>query len=295
MRRLRVLGRWALAVLAGILAVYAVAAVVAATRPVPPVHPFFRAPAWNVAHRGGALLAPEETLAAFAAARAAGADVLELDVHLSADGELVVFHDETLDRTTDGAGRLAERTLEELRALNAGHRFEAPDGGFPYREDPVRVATFGEVLEAHPDIPLMVEMKVPEAVAPLCRAIQEAGRTGSVLVAAFSDDALAEFRAACPGVATGAGFGEAARFLGLALLRLTGLHRAPPDALLMSESLGSLQIVTPGFLRAARRAGLPVLVWTVNDRADMARLLDLGVDGILSDDPAALAEVLGSR
>ncbi len=295
MRWLRRVGRWALRAVVFAAALYAGLAVWSCSRPAPPPHPFFTEALVNIAHRGGALLAPEETLAAFDAAREAGAHALELDLHLSADGELVVFHDRTLDRTTDGVGPLAEKTLAELRTLNAGATFRGPDGGYPYRGEPVRIPTFDEVLDAHPGIPLFVEMKVPEAALPLCRAIRAAGREDEVLVAAFSGDALAEFRGACPGVATGAAPGEAVWFVLLALLRLPGLHAAPPEALLFPEAVGPLRVAAPTFLRAARRAGLPLLIWTVNDRSDMIRLLDLGVDGILTDDPATLAGILESR
>lgn len=279
----------------GLVAAWAALTVFSRARPAPSPHPFFRSEPRNYAHGGGARLAPEETLVAFATAREAGADVLELNLHRSADGELVVLHDRTVDRTTDGSGAVAEMTLAELRALNAGHRFPGPDGDWPYRESPVGIPTLDEVFAAHPDIPIVAEMKVPETALPLCRAIEAAGRRESVLVAAFSTGALDAFRKACPGVATGAGMSEAAVFLALSVLRLPGLHRPPPDALFLSEAFGSLRVVTPTLLAAARRAGLPVVVWTVNEEADMVRLLDLGVSGILTDDPATLERVLASR
>ncbi len=285
-----------LAVLAAISAVlYGGLAAYAATRPPKPRHDFFRAPIRNLAHRGGRVQAPEATLPAFAAAAAAGADALEMDVRVTADGALVVIHDETVDRTTDGRGPVAGMTLEALRSLNAGHRFQAPDGGFPYRETPVRIPTFREVIEAHPDLSVVVEMKTGTASEPLCRAIRAADRESEILVAAFARKTLEDFREACPGVATGAGFREVVSFLLLARLGLTGLYDAPADALLVSESSGPIRVVTSGFLRAARRVGLPVIVWTVNRTEDMTRLLDLGVDGILTDDPAALHDVLEAR
>ena len=253
---------------------------------------FFDPPVRNLAHRGGSLLAPEETLAAFAAAADIGVDALELDVHLSADGELVVFHDALVDRTTDGSGPLREMTLEELRELNAGYRFRDRTGAFPYRDDPVRIPRLAEVMEAHAGRRIVVEMKRPETAGPLCGLIRSFGRESSTLVAAFPRSALDDFRQGCPGVATGAGFSEAAWFMALSLLRLEGLFSAPADALLVSERTGPLTVVSQRFLDAARRVGLPVIVWTVNDPEEMRRLLEFGVDGILTDDPAALAEIL---
>ncbi len=284
--------------LAGTVAVLAVGygllVAVASNRPPRSTHDFFGAPARNVAHRGGGMLAPEATLAAFAAAASAGADVLEMDVRLSADGALVVIHDRTVDRTTDGSGAVADHRLEELRSLNAGHHFRGTDNGFPYREERLAVPTFEEVQAAHPDLRLVVEMKTPETAEPLCRAIRDAGRESRTLVAAFGRESLDRFRTACPAVATGGSFGEVVIFLAMSLGRIAGLYDPPFDALLVSETSGPLRVVTPRLLRSARQAGLPVLVWTVNQAQDMERLLALGVDGILTDDPATLSAVLAA-
>ena len=290
--------RVALALL-GLLALlgigYGLLLFVSNSRPPETPHVFFRTPARNVAHRGGGKLAPEATLAAFRAASAAGADVLEMDVRRTADGALVVIHDALVDRTTDGSGPVASLRLDELRRLNAGHHFRTPGGAFPYREDPLPVPTFAEIQEAHPDLRFVVEMKTPDTAEPLCAAIREEGRELRTLVAAFDRESLERFRAACPEVATGAGFPEVVTFLALAYGGLAGLHDSAADALLVGETSGPLRVVTPRFLHAARRAGLPVLVWTVNRPEDMERLLALGVHGILTDDPATLSGVLAGR
>lgn len=279
----------------GVLAAaYGVLVLVASSQPPRPAHDFFTAPVRNLAHRGGGMLAPEATLAAFAAAAEAGTDVLEMDVHLSADGALVVIHDRTVDRTTDGSGAVGELRLDELRALNAGHRFRGPDGEFPYRGERVAIPTFEEVQAAHPDLPFVVEMKTLDTAEPLCRAIREAGREDRTLVAAFGRESLERFRSVCPAVATGGSFGEVVVFLAMSMGRIAGLYHPPFDALLVSETSGPLRVVTPGLLRSARQAGLPVIVWTVNRAEDMSRLLALGVDGILTDDPATLAAVIAA-
>lgn len=290
-------------------------ALVAANRSPTPPHPFFDSPLRNYAHRGGGAHAPEATLPAFATAAEAGADALEMDVRLTADGVLVVMHDPEVDRTTEGSGPVSGMTLAELRRLNAGHRYRDPGGGFPYREAPIPAPTFAEVLEAQPDLPFVVEMKTPDTAEPLCEALRAAGRETRTLVGAFEQTGLDRFRRLCPETATSAGFREAAAFILLSRLGLEGLYRtgggadfptgsraAPPngspqgpDALLVSETTGPLTVVTPSFLRAARRLNLPVVVWTVNDPDDMRRLLDLGVDGILTDAPGTLDRVLAER
>lgn len=296
-------------ILFGLLALAAVCgvalALVAAAREPSAPHPFFDEPLRNYAHRGGGRNAPEATLEAFAAAAENGAEALEMDVRLTADGALVVLHDDTVDRTTDGSGAVSGMTLEQVKRLNAGHRFPGPSGGFPYRDAPARVPTFREVAEAHPDHPFVVELKTEGTAEPLCRELRAAGREERALVGSFARPELERFRRACPGAATSAAFSEAAAFIVLSRLRLEGLYRtgeggageAPrgPDALLVSETNGPLTVVTPSFLAAARRLGLPVVVWTVNDPADMRRLLDQGVDGILTDDPKALHRLLAER
>lgn len=273
---------------------YGILVFLASTRPSRPAHDFFEAPALNLAHRGGGILAPESTLAAFEAAAEAGADVLEMDVRLSADGRLVVIHDATVDRTTDGSGRVAALRLEELRVLNAGHRFRGPDGQFPYRNQQLRIPTFEEVQAAHPGLPFVVEMKTTDTAEPLCRAIREAGRGSRTLVAAFGAESLDRFRSACPEVATGGSFGEVVTFLAMSYGRLAGLYDPAFDALLVSETSGPLRVVTPRLLHSANQAGLPVIVWTVNRADAMERLLALGVDGILTDDPATLSRTVAT-
>ncbi len=258
-----------------------------ASRPPLPRHPFFSEPARNYAHRGGNVAAPEATLPAFAAAIEAGADVLEFDVRLTADGVLVVIHDATVDRTTDGAGPVRDMTLAELRRWNAS-------SGRP-SDPPTRIPTLEEVFAAHPERRMAIEMKTPETAAPLCRSLAAAGRQTRTLVAAFDAGALEAFRTACPDAPTVASMSEVATFLVFAHLRIEGLLRPEANALMVPETFGPVRVVTGRILEAAARLGLPVAVWTVNDPDAMERLLDLGVDGILTDDPGALARILADR
>ncbi|WP_052436451.1 glycerophosphodiester phosphodiesterase [Georgenia sp. SUBG003] len=250
----------------------------------------------NFAHRGGAAIVPENTLEGFREAVALGEVVLELDVHTSADGEVVVIHDDTLDRTTDGAGPVAERTLAELRRLDAGYRF-TPDGGstYPWRGRGVRIPTLEAVYREFPDRPVNIELKAerPGTEEAVWRVIEAAGAQARTLVVTDSAGSVRRFRRASRGqVATAASVGEFATFWLLSLLRLGHLYRAPFEALQPPDSWKGLRIVTPSLVREAHRNGLRIDVWTVDDEAGMRRLLSWGVDGIMTDHPDILAGIL---
>jgi glycerophosphoryl diester phosphodiesterase len=249
-----------------------------------------------IAHRGGAGQWPENTLYAFERAAAAGVDVIETDVRATKDGELVVFHDEGVERTTGGAGRVGSLTLAELKRLDAAYRF-SPDGGrsFPLRGSGVAVPTLREVFEALPHVRFNIEPKqaAPSIAAPLCRLIREHGLTERVLIASFSAATLAEFRRECPEVATSAATGEVASFVALQRAGLAASYSPLMQALQVPEQAGGVRILTRDFVEAAHGRNLRVHAWTVNDEADMRRLVEMGVDGIMTDYPDRLLKVLG--
>jgi glycerophosphoryl diester phosphodiesterase len=249
-----------------------------------------------IAHRGGGGLWPENTLYAFEHAAASGVDVIETDVHATADGELVIFHDDNLERTTNGAGRVSALTLAELKRLDAGYRFST-DGGrsFPLRGSGVNIPTLREVFAALPRMRFNIEPKqsVPPITAPLCRLIREYGMTEKVLVASFSGAVLGEFRRECPEVATSAATGEVANFLALQRAGLAASYSPAMQALQVPERAGGFSVLTRDFVEAAHGRGLRVHVWTVNDEGDMRRLFEMGVDGIMTDYPDRLLKVLG--
>jgi glycerophosphoryl diester phosphodiesterase len=263
-------------------------------------HPYFSQDAPGrplvIAHRGGAGLWPENTLHAFERAAAMGVDVIETDVRATADGELVVIHDATLERTTDGAGRVRRLTLAELKRLDAAYRW-SPDGGksFPLRGRGLTVPTLREVFDALPRLRFNIEPKQsePPVVAPLCRLIRERGMASRVLVAAFAGDTMEQFRRECPEVATSASTAEAAGFLSLQRSASAGSYGPPMQALQVPESAGALRVLSREFVEAAHARNLRVHAWTVNDEGDMRRLLDLGVDGIMTDYPDRLLRLLG--
>ena len=250
----------------------------------------------NIAHRGGAEIAPENTLEGFREGLRVGAGVLELDVHTTADGHVVVIHDDTIDRTTDGTGAVREMSFAEIRRLDAGYRF-TPDGGetFPYRGQGIKIPTLGEVYDEFAEVPINVEIKGerPGTEEALWRVIESAGAEERTLVVSESTPIIRRFREASSGrVATASSSAELISFYLLSRIGLSGLSRPRYQALQGPETYHGLHVVTPGFVRAAHKQRLRVDVWTINSESDMRRLLGYGVDGIMTDRPDILARVL---
>jgi glycerophosphoryl diester phosphodiesterase len=266
----------------------------------------------SYAHQGGAREAPSSTLYAFRAAVAAGATALEMDVHATADGHLVVCHDATVDRTTNGTGAISRLTLAEVRALDNAYWFvpgeiavtDRPDGGYPLRgrapDDPeLRVATLGEVLEAFPGVLLNLDIKqTAPAVEPyeaaLAALLREHGRADDVIVASFNDLATTRFSELAPEIPTSPGTVGVGMFIS-ALRQGEPYDRGHHAALQVPPSFGPTVIVDEEFVAAAHAAGLAVHVWTIDDPEEMARLVALGVDGIMSDRPSVLVGVLAAQ
>ncbi|HEX6123708.1 MAG TPA: glycerophosphodiester phosphodiesterase [Ktedonobacterales bacterium] len=251
------------------------------------------------AHRGGALLAPENTIAAFKHGLSFGADALELDVHLSRDGELMVLHDPTVDRTTNGVGSANVLTRAELQALDAGYRF-TPDGGqtFPFRGQGVTIPTLREVLTTFPDARVNIELKEnnPRAEERMWALAQELGVEDRILVASSYLPTIVRFRRLSAGrITTSASAPEIRSFVLVALTRTSRWLRPAYDALQVPETYRALRIVSPTTIALAHRLGLAMHVWTVDDRPTMDRLLAWGVDGLMSDRPDLLAEALAAH
>ena len=237
-------------------------------------------------HRGGSRLAPENTVAAFDRAIAEGVDGLELDVRLSRDRDVVVCHDARLDRTCDRAGAIAELTAAELARVDAGHHFTADDGTHPFRGRGVGVPTLRDVLARYPRHPIVVEMKddSPAMAEAAVGVIREAGALGRVCLGSFSSGVLRQARRLAPGTASSGSRTEV-----LHAVLWSRLGWLPPfrryQALQVPQGREGLRVVTPRFVRAARRAGVPVQVWIVDRADDIRRLLDWGVCGIITDRP----------
>lgn len=256
-----------------------------------PGHPYLAGAPILAAHRGGARLAPENTLAAFRmAVDAYAADMLEMDVHLTADGKVVVIHDATVDRTTDGSGAVANLAWSTLRDLDAGYGFVDLQGVHSARGRGIGLPLFEEVLEAFPDTRLNVECKCGRVAQPLVELILRHGAQDRVLVAAGNEDNRRAARG-YPG-AWGASARQLRRFYVLHRTPLGFLYTPFADAFQIPERWQGRQVLTPRFLLEAHRRNIPVHVWTVDEEDDMRRLLEMGVDGIQTDRPDRLARVL---
>ena len=253
----------------------------------------------NFAHRGASALAPENTLEAFRLAVESGARGLELDVHVTRDGEVVVIHDASVDRTTDGSGAVAGMTLAELRGLDAGYRF-SPDGGrtYPYRGRGLGIPTLAGVYEEFPTARVNLDIKGPGqgAEEAVLRVIRSAGAEERSLVVSDDHAVVRRFRRISGGnISTGASRLEIATFYALSKLRLERLARPAYDALQVPLDYRGISLVTPRFVRAAHSRGVRVDAWTINDPGEMRRLLDLGVDVVMTDRPGTLAGLLGGQ
>jgi len=260
--------------------------------------PYLSLPApWLVAHRGGSLLSPENTFVAFDRAVELGCDALETDVHLTRDGVVVVFHDDETDRLTGAAGTIEERTLPEVRALDAAYGF-SPDGGrtFPLRGLGVKVPTLAETLARYPALRLNVDAKSedPALVEALVREVKAARAVERVCLGSFFDAQAVRLGALLP---------EVARYLPqhAATCHVLAAKSGQPatgcpsgyDLASLPHRLDTTIVVDRPVVEHFHRLGIPVHVWTVDEEADMRVLLALGVDGIMSDRPDVLKRVLG--
>lgn len=281
----------------------------------------------NSAHRGGAFEAPENTLFAFREAMLRGADQLETDVAVTADGEVVVIHDTTVDRTTDGSGAVADLTLAEVQALDAAYCFEPggyrdckvplDDDTYPYRgvrtgdvappvgysPDWFRIPTLREVLEVFPDVPLNVEIKAtgdPQvdqtAAQTVADVLAEFDRTDDVIVVSFDDAVVAGFKARNPDVHTAPGLGQGAAYVastqgpGAGIPEFAGLHRVLQ---LPKDDQFGIEVVTEDLVRDAHANNLAVHVFTVDDAEGMATFARFGVDSVMTNRVALLEATLG--
>ena len=284
----------------------------------------------NFAHRGGVTDFPENTLYAYAEAAREGVDVLEMDVYQTADNELVILHDLTVDRTTNGTGRVVDLTLAELRELDAGYWFVQDEGtprGLPdeayefrgiatgdktpppgYSAEDFRIPTLEEALARFPHDLINVELKpdldetgnYEQQIADLLR---QYGRSTDVIAASFVDEAANNFKAAAPCVYTSVPLEQGT---GLVLAFLAGgstefpevpehvTWQVPPDTSQIGQLDLDLVIVTQEFVDASHAANLAVQTWTINTCEEMLRMIDLGVDGIMTDEPILLEELLST-
>ncbi len=252
-----------------------------------------------IAHQGGDGVWPGDTMFAFENAVRIGADVLEMDAHITKDGQIVLMHDEEVDRTTDGAGLIEDKTLDELKQLDAAYDWSIDDGKtFPFRGQRIQVPTLDEVFEKFPEMRYVIEIKLTKnpIEKPLCDLIRQHNMQDKVIIGSFHDEAMRSFRATCPEVATSAASDEVRNYVLLGKVFLWGFY-APHFQTIQppwnpDDSLG-IQIMTERFVRESHAKNIRVEPWTVNDPALMKQYIEWGVDGIITDRPDLLVEALG--
>lgn len=254
-------------------------------------------------HRGDSSSAPENTMLAFQKAVDTGIDFLETDISMTKDDELVLFHDENpedLKRVTGQEGRIRDLTLDEVRQLDIGYYFTL-DGGqtYPFRGQGHSIITVRELFERFPDIKVNVDMKTEELETPnvLASLIKENEREDSVIVGSFHDIQISRFRRICPDIPTAANPSEVTRFVfGLMMRALRLFVRDPPyRAFQVPVKYGRINVVNHRFIEASHDRNIAVHVWTINERDEMEKLIDMEVDGIFTDNPSLLREVLAEK
>ncbi|MBO8442960.1 MAG: glycerophosphodiester phosphodiesterase [Spirochaetes bacterium] len=247
-----------------------------------------------IAHRGDSRNYPENTLPAFESAVRMGIDVVETDIHLTKDGVLVIWHDPTLERNTDGRGRIEDHTLEELRRFDAGYTF-TQDGGrtFPFRGKGVRICTLAEALEHCPGQRFNIDLKTkcPEIVDEFIKVIREHDAVDRVVGASFHLSNLKRLRRLAPDFLTSVTTAEV-----VPLLFRQKTHTLPKAfkrkiIFQIPMAAGPVKVVTPAFVKAMHQRGAVVMVWTINDEETMRRLFAMGVDSVMTDDPALVIKV----
>lgn len=246
----------------------------------------------RMAHRGSTILWPENTLPAFQGAVDLGYRYIETDVRMTRDGVVVVFHDPTLERLTNGVGKVEDWLYEDLARLDAAWSFGA-DRGFPLRADGVRVPTLAEAFDTYPDVHFNLDLKAKGIEWAVADVIKRHGREDSTMVGSFTDRRLSRIRRITRGrVATSAGPAQVAAMLAASRIGRTG---PKVDAYQVPIRSRGIKVVDKRFVKGAHRSGAQVHVWTINDPDEMNALLDLGVDGIVTDRPDLLREVVSNR
>jgi glycerophosphoryl diester phosphodiesterase len=246
-----------------------------------------------IAHRGASGEHPENTLVAFRAAAEAGAPYFELDVHMTRDGVIVVSHDAELSRTCGLDAAIRDLTLAELKRADAGWGFTTSDGAFPFRGRGIEVPALAEVFAVFPERRYIIEVKqsTPSVAAALLDVIERAGMRRRVLIASEEQTPIDEMRALAPELPTGFPYHEIAAFM-ISLAPGAEPYQPRGDALQIPPEYQSWRLVTPESVAAAHRLGVEVHVWTVNEVVEARAMLELGVDGIITDYPARLLGLL---
>lgn len=250
-----------------------------------------------IAHRGGSYEQPEETVLAFDRAVSLGADVLELDVHLSQDGVPVVLHDANVDRVSNGTGAVADLPLAELKQLDFAYWWPThtdDNSAAPLRGQGVQILTLEEVFQRYPSKRLSVELKTPSPALrqAVVKLMDDYQRWGSVILGSFHQTTIDVIRRDHPGAFTYASEEDVIIFYVLSLIRLEGLYWRDISAFAVPTHSHGVNLASKRFIDAARKRGIAVHYWTINDEETMRELIAKGVDGIITDRPSLLRQVI---
>ncbi|USK28944.1 glycerophosphodiester phosphodiesterase [Bacillus sp. CMF21] len=249
-----------------------------------------------IAHQGGDGMAPGNTLAAFSLSEKLEVDMLEMDVHLSKDEEVVIIHDGTVNRTTNGTGAVKDMTLQQLKQLDAGYHFVGPDGTHPYRNKGVTIPTMEEIFTAFPGYPMTIELKTedPLLTDKMADLIQKHNMTDNVIITSFYDESLNDFIEATGGKVPVSSPSEATRNFVLAhklfLDRLIPMNKYTAVQIPMSAS--GLNLTTERIIKSLHKRNIAVQYWTINDEDSVRKLVEIGADGIMTDHPNIVKKVL---
>lgn len=246
-----------------------------------------------LAHRGGAHLAPEHTMPAFEKSAQLGVDGFEVDIRLTKDEEIIVFHDATIDRTTDGYGLVAEMTLEEINSFNHGYQFEDLDGITTYRDEKVDVVTLRQLLETYSNMLVNIEIKdAPDTYegslipSKLWRLIEELGAEDRVVVASFYGEQVDRFNLYAQNrVALGAGESDVRKAFTSFSSQFGHLYHPKVDVFQLPTKSGVVALDSPKFIQFLNNLNIPVHYWTINDLVTMNKLIRNGAKGIITDRP----------
>jgi glycerophosphoryl diester phosphodiesterase len=266
-----------------------------------PSHPFFQSDRpLVIAHQGGELLAPSNTMTAFQQAVDLGVDVLEFDIHITKDGQLVTIHDPTVDRTTNGKGKVQDLTLAEIQKLDAGYHFEDLNGELSYRGKGTYIPSLEEVFQTFPTMKMVIEIKddnpaqrIPEISEKLWNLIQKYKKEDQVVVASFDQKIINQFDEVSDGkIAISAGEDEIRKFIIFKKLFLANLYKPKADVFQIPTKESIFNLANPSIIKEADRRNVTIQYWTIDDKETMRSLLEDGADGIITNRPDLMLEVL---
>ncbi|MFY0517006.1 glycerophosphodiester phosphodiesterase [Lysinibacillus sp. UGB7] len=256
-----------------------------------------------IAHRGGAHLAPEHTVLAFEKSAQLGVDGFEIDIRLTKDEEIIVFHDATVERTTDGYGLVADMTLAEINALNHGYHFEDLQGGNPYRDVKTDVVTLRELLESYPNMLVNIDIKdAPDTYegslmpSKLWRLIEELSAENRVIVTSLYGEQIDRFNLYAQNqVALGAGESDVRKAFTAFSSQFGHLYHPKVDVFQLPPKSGVVTLDSPKFIQFLNNLNIPVHYWTINDETTMNKLIHNGAKGIITDRPDIAVELLKTQ